>query len=157
MMGKEILDQIVELGRPIAVSSVALALIAVVTAGVRHYSQAPLDPVGVIEGAIPRGSEFVNVEYREATGGLMNLGPYVHAALRNGQGPPSDLQDGFFKVPSKRGLAGMPCMVTIDGGVQERVQLQVDGARGGILYVQSQYTAAQIFERVNGRINLGVR
>ena len=97
----------------------------------------------------PRAAEFVNIEYRTPAGALMDLGPFVHASLRNGQGAAVELTHGYFKVAPGRVHAGMSCVITTDGGMHERVQVKVDNVHGGTLYVQSQYSASEFLERIN--------
>lgn len=92
----------------------------------------------------------VNVEYRDADGKLMDLGPFIHAELRNSRSGAFPLQGGVF-------IGCDPVWITPGALVRIRVQdnlfreelvVQVDFVRE-MLFVQSHYPFAALIAKIH--------
>lgn len=92
----------------------------------------------------------INVEYRDLTDLLLDLGPYVTASLRNGRGGSFELREGYFtSCDPDRIRAGTVVVVSIQEGlIREILKVQLDLEKQ-ILFVRSRFTHKQVIEQIN--------
>jgi hypothetical protein len=112
-----------------------------------------LDLAGILErwiGPMRKPEATVNVEYRDAAGVLMDLGPYIHAVLRNGRGKSFALSEGVFVdcEPTWIKPGALAHVSVQDGLVREELVVQVDMQRE-MLFVKSRLRLADLVTRIN--------
>lgn len=146
-----------ELATPVLATAAAMLLIVVVVAVARRLGVVgPLDPIDLLEKTvlsrgIPGARLSVNVEYRDATGAIMDVGPFIQGSIRNGRGRTVELDGGRFHGCDRKIIkAGGTVEVSLqDGRVRERLVVQLDYHRE-CLFVQSRFELAKAIEMING-------
>jgi hypothetical protein len=116
----------------------------------------PLDLIAVVENwlgigatqAVPRS--IVNVEFRDAVGAAMDLGPLVSVTLHNGRGTSFFLHEGMFGGCDPEWIrAGLQVHIIVQGGlVREQLTVRLDLQRQ-TLFVQSAYRLAEMVAMIN--------
>jgi hypothetical protein len=133
-------------------TAIALALAAVVLLAIRNYWTGPVDPLSLLEGLLALGrKKKPRIEYRDAVGAFMDLGPLVGGALQTIDNSSLALVDGHFVGAAGAKVAvGARCTINVAGNcIVESVRVRVDPARGA-LYVTSKYTKGEALEQING-------
>jgi hypothetical protein len=139
------------------VSAYALALVVVIMvlwALRRIRWPLPPDVVGFLGRLTGTGSPVptasVNVEYRDASGTIIDLGPFVRGTLRNGRGGRFELHEGaFVDCDPDRIKAGTVSIISLqDGLVKETVFVQLDYDRQ-TLFARSQFSRSELLEQIN--------
>lgn len=117
--------------------------------------QGPADPFGVVERLVDLSdrdtrASSVNVEYRDSSGAVMNLGPHVKAELRNGRGNARQLLEGVFVDcdPALIRAGGVINVSIQDGLMRESLTVQLD-MRADALFVQSTLSKTQVLDKIN--------
>ena len=120
----------------------------------RKYS-GPADPIGfldwMLDGMRPtKEPAAVNVEYRDASGALMDLGDYVTVRLRNGSGPAYTLKEGCFVGCNPHTIKlGASCVISVQDGLwKEIAPVHLDFQRK-VLFIASPLTLEEILRRLN--------
>jgi hypothetical protein len=113
----------------------------------------PLDLVSHLALYISRTKSpmtTVNVEFRDASGALMDLGPFIEVTLRSGHGRSYSLQEGVF-IDSHPDWIKVGASVDIsiqDGLVREFLTVQIDFERE-ILFVKSHFKLGEVVAQIN--------
>jgi hypothetical protein len=138
------------------IASALLVIAAIVWALRRAGWRGPTDIAGLVEnwfGIATTDTDsrlLLNVEYRDATSVIMDLGPLVTATLQNGRGRTFDLQEGVFVGCHPLVIkAGASVQVAVQGGlVRECLLVQLDLHRQ-VLFVKSQFTLSEVVSKIN--------
>jgi hypothetical protein len=118
-----------------------------------------LELASIIErwiGPLRMRQPTVNVEYRDAEGVLMDLGPFIHAVLRNGRGKANSVNEGVFVDCEPDWIkAGALVHISVqDSLVREELVVQVDLQRE-MLFVKSQLRIVDLVMRINNARHRG--
>jgi hypothetical protein len=138
----------------------ALLLIALISWAIRKIGwHGPIDMIELLQkwfpflnspSSAPISDTLMNVEYRDASGATLDLGPFVKASLQCGCGRSVELHQGYFRnCRPDRLKAGTSCVVCIQSGfLKEKLIVRLDFGRQA-LFVQSQFTRSEVIGLIN--------
>jgi len=118
----------------------------------------PKELVGFLERLIDTGAHgartSVNVEYRDVSGEIIDLGQYVPVTLRSSRGNASSLHEGCFVHCDQHRIKPRTAAVVsiLDGQIKETVWVQVDLEKD-ILFVVSKFKKEELIGKINRRLN----
>jgi hypothetical protein len=157
-MAPELLEKLWHFGENVLSTGAVLAAFLVLRwllrlAGVRVFPELFGFLDHVLENRVTAKNDSlapVNLEYRDASGGLMTAGPFISAILRNGHGGPYELRDGIFAACDPTSIKpGATVDVSIlEGLVRERLKVQIDRQKQ-VLFIRSALTLEQLVNQIN--------
>jgi hypothetical protein len=107
---------------------------------------------GFHQGADTSQESRVNVELQDATGAVMDLGPYIEVEMQNGRGNCKKLREGKFEACNPTLIkAGAQVDISYQQGrVKECLSVQVDYRRQR-LFVRSKHQLDEVLTRINSQ------
>jgi hypothetical protein len=100
-----------------------------------------------------RGNRPVNVEFRDARGVTIDLGPYFMATLKAYEGNSFALEDGYFRHCHLNMVApGSEVEIRLAGNLKESLVVQLD-SRKQSLFVESKFEQEELVRLINHQYN----
>jgi hypothetical protein len=140
------------------IAAALLLIVAFIGAARRLGWKGPVDLGDAVDRVLDFGrghdtlrDSHVNVELQDASGVVMDFGPYIDVTMQNGRGSCYKLREGKFEACNPALIkAGAWVDVSYQGGrVKECLLVQVDFRRQH-LFIRSENRLDDVLARING-------